>query len=185
MCVCPTFPGVKVQWEATAYTYSENIGTVQLVLHKVGFTVSNVSVEVMTVVGNATGMTNQAYESSPDNILCLQCALMDLVLPTAIIHNMYFIFFSAVEDYEADNSTNITFSPAQTSATVSVTIVDDDVLEGVEQFTVEVVATGGQERVDVGGAASIFISDDDCEKTFSFHTLSYYSPSFCVLSLQL
>ena len=66
-----------------------------------------------------------------------------------------------------------------------VTIVDDDVLEGVEQFTVEVVATGGQERVDVGGAASIFISDDDCEKTFSFHTLSYYSPSFCVLSLQL
>ena len=70
---------MNVQWEATAYTYSENIGTVQLVLHKVGCTVSNVSVEVMTVVGNATGMTSQAYETSSelcDNMLCLQCALM-------------------------------------------------------------------------------------------------------------
>jgi len=95
--VCPVFPGVKVQWEATAYTYSENIGTVQLILHKVGFTVSNVSVEVMTVVGNATGMTNQAYETSPDNILCLQCALIDHVLPTATIHNMYFIFFQLLK----------------------------------------------------------------------------------------
>ena len=60
-------------------------------------------------------------------------------------------------------SSTITFSSTQTSATVSVTIVDDDVLEDVEQFTVEVVATGGQERVDVGGAARIYISNDDCK----------------------
>ena len=52
---------------------------------------------------------------------------------------------------------------------MSVTIVDDDVLEGVEQFTVEVVATGGQERVDVE-AVNITITDDDCEK-ISVNTL--------------
>ena len=74
---------------------------------------------------------------------------------------------SGHEDYEALHFITITFSPAETSATVSVTIVDDDVLEDMEQFTVEVVTTGGQERVDVGDAANITISDDDCEKTFS------------------
>ena len=74
-------------------------------------------------------------------------------------------FISAPEDYEAIASSTVTFSPAQTSATVSVAVVDDDVLEGVEQFTVAVVATGGQERVDVGDAANISISNDDCEKT--------------------
>ena len=71
-------------------------------------------------------------------------------------------FYSAPEDYGAVSSQTIVFGPAQTSATVSVTIVDDDVLEDVEQFTVEVVATGGQERVDVGDAANISISNDDC-----------------------
>ena len=86
--------------------------------------------------------------------------------PYWYIYITYRILFSAFEDYEAIASSIIIFSPEQTSATMSVTIVDDDVLEDVEQFTVEVVATGGQERVDVGVAANIFISDDDCEKMF-------------------
>ena len=45
---------------------------------------------------------------------------------------------------------------------MSITIVDDDVLENVELFAVEVVATGGQERVDVGDAVNITVSNDDC-----------------------
>jgi len=48
---------------------------------------------------------------------------------------------------------------------VSVAIVDDEVLEDVEQFSVEVVASGGQERVDVGDAVNVSIANDDCEKT--------------------
>ena len=94
--------------------------------------------------------------------------------------------FSAPGDYEAINSSTITFSPAQTSATVSVAIVDDDVLEGVEQFSVEVVASGGQERVDVGDAANISIANDDCEKTS--HLLlpfNHYSVSLSVSLPQL
>ena len=75
------------------------------------------------------------------------------------------ILFSVTEDYTALTASTITFSPEQTYTIVSVTIVDDDVLEGVEQFTVEVVATGGQERVDVGDAANISISNDDCMMT--------------------
>ena len=49
--------GVRIQWEATSYTYSENIGTVQLVLLKEGSAVSDVLVEVTTVVGSASGMS--------------------------------------------------------------------------------------------------------------------------------
>ena len=61
------------------------------------------------------------------------------------------------------DSHTVTFSPAQTSVTVSIGVVDDDVLESVEQFRVGLVATEGQERVDVGDPANIFISNDDCE----------------------
>ena len=156
MCVCPFFPGVKVQWEDIAYTVSEHSGTVQLVLLKVGSTVSNVSVEVMTVVGNATGMTSEACQLVLRYVTTCFISLSSLYL-------LYTSSLSAPEDYEAINSSTIIFSPTQTSAMVSVTVVDDDVLEDVEQFTVEVVATERQERVDVGDAASIFISDDDCE----------------------
>ena len=82
------------------------------------------------------------------------------------MHHIH-ISLSGPEDYGAIVSNTITFSPGETSATVSVTIVDDDVLEGVEQLSVEVVATEGQERVDVGDTANIFIYNDDCEKTYS------------------
>ena len=47
--------GVTIQWEITAYTVSENSGTVQLMLLKEGFTDNNVSVEVTTVGSGATG----------------------------------------------------------------------------------------------------------------------------------
>ena len=63
---------------------------------------------------------------------------------------------------------------------MSVTIVDDDVLEGVEQFSVEVVASGGQERVDVGDAANISIANDDCEKTSVLALQSLLRLSLCL-----
>ena len=156
--------GLRVEWETTSYTQSEGIGTVELVLLKEGFASSNVSVEVMTVAGSATGTTSQAHQISFE--ICNDLLYLKLLLSGP--HCTYWITcqtsFSASEDYEAINSSNITFSPEQTSATVSVTIVDDDVLEDMEQFTVEVVATGGQE-VDAGDAANILISNDDCKKT--------------------
>ena len=55
--------GVNIQWEATAYTYSENSGTVELLLFKEGSTLSSVSVEVITVAGSATGEIDQAFKA--------------------------------------------------------------------------------------------------------------------------
>ena len=53
--MCLSYPGVSIQWEASAYTASEGSGTVQLLLLKVGSTDRDVSVEVMTVAGSAVG----------------------------------------------------------------------------------------------------------------------------------
>ena len=39
--------------------------------------------------------------------------------------------------------------------------MDDDLLEHVELFTIEIVASGGQERVDVGDPTGVYISNDD------------------------
>ena len=147
-CVCLISPGVSIQWQTTTYTVSEDSGTVQLVLIKADATVSNVSVKIATIASSAIGKSVE--ECQTGLMVCM----------------MYHILFSAPEDYDAINSSTIIFSPAQTSATVTVTIVDDDVLEDVEQFIVEVVATGGQERVDVGDVVNITIFNDDCEKTY-------------------
>ena len=62
--MCPSSSGVRIQWQTTAYTVSEESGTVQLVLLKEGPTVSNVSVEVMTIVGTAVGEACQASLTS-------------------------------------------------------------------------------------------------------------------------
>ena len=61
--------------------------------------------------------------------------------------------------------TNVTFSPSNESLTVSVTILDDDMLEGREQFVVLFSIGGGQERVDVPGPdnATVTILDNDSE----------------------
>ena len=77
------------------------------------------------------------------------------------VSTIYHNFYSAPEDYEILATSTIIFSSSQTSATVSVTIVDDDLLEHVELFTVEIVASGGQERVDVGDATAVYITNDD------------------------
>ena len=95
------------------------------------------------------------------------------------------MLYSAPEDYEAVASSIITFGPTQISAIVSVTIVDDDVLEDVEQFTVEVVATGGQERVDVGDAANISISNDDCKAASTVaHSIGTPGLLMCLFSCE-
>ena len=46
---------MSIQWEDTAYTVSEDSGSVQLVLLMQGSTDTNVSVDVMTVASSATG----------------------------------------------------------------------------------------------------------------------------------
>ena len=58
-CVCSLIPGVSIQWEATAYTVSEDSRILQLVLLKVGGTTFDAAVEITTVAINATGSHSQ------------------------------------------------------------------------------------------------------------------------------
>ena len=52
----PIHAGVRIQWETTLHTVSEDSGIVQLVLLKVGETTFSASVEIMTVAISATGL---------------------------------------------------------------------------------------------------------------------------------
>ena len=54
---------MSIQWEDTAYTVSEDSGSVQLVLLMQGSTDTNVSVDVTTVASSATGKTDQANQT--------------------------------------------------------------------------------------------------------------------------
>jgi len=54
---------VSIQWEDTAYTVSEDSGSVHLVLLMQGSTDTNVSVNVTTVTSSATGKTGQANKA--------------------------------------------------------------------------------------------------------------------------
>ena len=65
---------MRVQWEATSYTYSEDSETVQLVMLKEGFTVSNVSVKVTTLANTATGMKGQTCDMC-HNITYVLCII--------------------------------------------------------------------------------------------------------------
>ena len=50
---------MRIEWETTTYTTSEDSGTVQLVLLKEGTTVRNVTVEVMAMDSSAVGEAHQ------------------------------------------------------------------------------------------------------------------------------
>ena len=59
-------------------------------------------------------------------------------------------------------SQTVTFTPAMTSQVVMVTIMNDNMFEGVEQFTARLSETAGQSGVVLGPAiATIEITDDD------------------------
>ena len=58
----------------------------------------------------------------------------------------------------------VVFRPYQRSATVNVLIIDDEIIEEVEDFTIRgtIVAPDGG-LVEVSGSVTIEIMDDDCE----------------------
>lgn len=59
----------------------------------------------------------------------------------------------------------MTFTPTNTSLTISVTIADDNILEEREHFVAVFSVGGGQERVDVSGPdnTTVTILDNDSE----------------------
>ena len=71
------------------------------------------------------------------------------------------------EDYEADSGT-LTFAPGETSRTVVVTVLDDDVFEPRETFVVKLSNPSGA-TLSVGEATGAII-DDDTWQGVSVHT---------------
>ena len=66
----------------------------------------------------------------------------------------------------------MTFQPTEVSQIVMVPILDDNSLEGVEQFTAVLSLPPGQGGVMLGdNTATVEITDDDCE---SFMPLNYH-----------
>lgn len=84
--------------------------------------------------------------------MCVVSKILSVCLNTFMI--------TASQDYPLLTS-SVTFSPEQMIHVVSVSIVNDAILENVENFSVMIT---GQDRVQGGQNAQIFIYDDDSER---------------------
>lgn len=70
----------------------------------------------------------------------------------------------SLEDFTPIDVRSVTFSPGQMKQTVSIVITDDDVLEGVEEFSVTLTQMDTQASVmDSRNSTTITITDDDSE----------------------
>lgn len=68
------------------------------------------------------------------------------------------------EDYTQLSDFDLTFSPEQRRQTVSISIVNDSILESAEQFSIMLTQLVPQARVmETLDSTTITITDDDCE----------------------
>ena len=68
------------------------------------------------------------------------------------------------QDFTPISGQELTFSPAQSRQTVAITIVDDEVLEDPEQFSVLLTQLVPQTRVmNSFNSTTVTISDNDCK----------------------
>lgn len=92
-------------------------------------------------------------------------------LPVSVVYATSNISATAGEDYNAASDTVI-FNPGETSKTIEVTVIDDNLDEEDEPFDVALLdATNATLAVPFNTAVSI--SDDDAEPSISFATTSF------------
>ncbi|MBD1845315.1 DUF4347 domain-containing protein [Cyanobacteria bacterium FACHB-63] len=70
-------------------------------------------------------------------------------------------------------SGSLTFQEGETSKTIDITLVNDDVFESDEDFTIGLLGTNGVGQVGAPRTATIKIVDDDSPSTVSFSQPSY------------
>ena len=85
---------------------------------------------------------------------------------------MYFLI--AGTDY-GGVVTTVTFEPGDTAQFVDISIVNDDVLEGVEMFTATLTTDDSNVDISSNDTATITITDDDSKPPLLFH--SSFSPA--------
>ena len=79
-------------------------------------------------------------------------------------YDIFLVFFSAGEDY-FPVETVVTFSPSESIQTVSIPLVNDDILESREWFLVGLSLPSDQAGVLLGSPveSNVTIEDDDCK----------------------
>ena len=130
---------VTVGWTSTSYSVNEDWASVDLILSKDEYTPCDATVSLTIIAGTAQGVC-----SLIQNCFSVSNSLM----------------ITAPQDYFLSTS-NVTFSSWQNIQIVSLSIVNDTILENVENFFVMIT---GHDGVEGGQNASIFIYDDDCEQ---------------------
>ena len=74
------------------------------------------------------------------------------------------MLLTAPGDYTARSDVTVTFAPTETEQEVTVSISNDVVYEGAEEFRGQIRLPLNSERVQLGTSqATVTISDDDCE----------------------
>ena len=71
-------------------------------------------------------------------------------------------FISATTDFESKSGILVTFAAGEMEQFVSVSITDDDIIEGEEQFTAVLEETSGVRLRPQTSTAMATISDNDC-----------------------
>ena len=84
---------------------------------------------------------------------------MDILFDIVTRRMLYVLLLSLLEGSDF-MLPEVVFSPYQRSATVDVLIIDDEIIEEVEDFTIRGTIDG---LVEVNGSVTIEIMDDDCE----------------------
>ena len=75
-----------------------------------------------------------------------------------------YLFLAAPGDYTAESDVTVTFAPTVTEQEVTVSISNDAVYEGAEEFRGQIRLPLGAEGVQLGASqATVTITDDDCE----------------------
>ena len=143
---------VKIRFTVTALTVLESAGTVNITVEKEGAHVNNFTIFLTTADGTAQGVP---------------IVIIAVVIITAILHtsNPYMLSLLRVsspanEDYSS-HSTQLTFS-TESSQMVSISIINDDIHEKMEQFTVQLSLPSGSTGVVLDQNSTIVqIVDED------------------------
>ena len=144
------FADATVYFNQSTYNVNEDEGTVQFML------VLNTSIAVdVTVLVRSNDTTANGKWSS---------------------FNCYYISnLTGGNDYDSI-SQNVTIPSGTTNSSFSVTIINDNILEGTENFTLTIVSTSQRDvTIDGSGQATVNIVDDDGKQiqTTIMHVFSW------------
>ena len=134
---------VALRFTADSYTVVESNGSVSVELEKVGESDINVDVLLTTMASTAEGE----------------------VLPTKLRACFYHhCLCSANLDFEIMTSQEVVVTPSESFQTVSILIINDDMREEVEQFTVQLSLPSDSTGVVLDqDSVPVYIVDEDSE----------------------